>query len=110
MQLIDTVSALLRLHELEFTNEKTLSEDEKSRRLIEMERCQSELPNEVLHKYNILKKRYRKNAISTMRNGVCEGCFIALPKTLKPLDGDIHMCEHCGRLLVPYEDYTFDNS
>lgn len=103
MHMIDSASALQRLHELECLGDKGLNPESKTRRHKEIERCASELPSEVLHRYYILKKRFGKSAVVEMKNRICLGCFISLPLSVEPIDGEIFCCEHCGRLLIDSE-------
>lgn len=39
--------------------------------------------------------------ITTVRDRVCQGCFVTLPTSASPPPGEaqLHLCESCGRLL-----------
>jgi len=104
MQLIDSASALLRLHEIEFSDKRIETSEVKKRKKIEIERCKNELSSEILHRYSILKKRYGNSAVVLMENHICKGCYISLPQSIEPIEGEIYLCEHCGRLLIDSDE------
>lgn len=100
MQIIDVASALQRLHEIECMDKRNLSGEKHIQLEREVQRCKNELPAELVSKYYLLKKKFGRTAVSLLKNKRCMGCFISLPIDFAPVDGDVYVCEHCGRLLI----------
>jgi len=53
--------------------------------------------------YERTRQRYGRG-IAAVRDRVCSGCFVTLPTTARPRDGDSpspQHCESCGRILYP---------
>jgi predicted nucleic acid-binding Zn-ribbon protein len=51
--------------------------------------------------YERARHRYGR-AVAAVRDRVCSGCFVTLPTTARPRDGDagsLQVCESCGRIL-----------
>ena len=107
--MIDSMSALLRLHELEF-DKAHLSDEDRRRIRIEIDRCRAELNPELLQRYETLKGRYGRTALVQMVRNTCMGCFISIPESRAgEITDEIGCCEQCGRLLYNPE-FAFDNS
>ena len=53
-----------------------------------------------LNFYERARARYGR-AVATVRERVCQGCFITLPTSAQPAPGDVSLalCESCGRIL-----------
>ena len=107
--MIDSMSALLRLHELEF--DKTHVSAEENRRIkIEKDRCRAELDPELLQRYETLKGRYGRTALVQMERNTCMGCFISIPEArAEDITDELGCCEQCGRLLYNPE-FAFDTT
>ena len=51
------------------------------------------------HQYERAHRRYG-TAVAPVRGRVCQGCFMALPRSAAPASPDaISVCESCGRIL-----------
>jgi predicted nucleic acid-binding Zn-ribbon protein len=51
--------------------------------------------------YERARQRYGRG-VAAVRERVCSGCFVTLPTTARPRNGDSgvpHVCESCGRIL-----------
>jgi predicted nucleic acid-binding Zn-ribbon protein len=51
--------------------------------------------------YERTRQRYGR-AVAAVRERVCSGCFVTLPTTVRPREGDApvpQLCESCGRIL-----------
>jgi hypothetical protein len=49
--------------------------------------------------YERAHRRYGR-AVAAVRDHVCTGCFVTLPGTARPRDGEmLHVCVSCGRIL-----------
>jgi predicted nucleic acid-binding Zn-ribbon protein len=51
--------------------------------------------------YERARQRYGR-AVAAVRERVCSGCFVTLPTTARPREGDggsLQVCESCGRIL-----------
>lgn len=51
--------------------------------------------------YERTRQRYGR-AVAAVRDRVCSGCFVTLPTTARPRDGNAptpQLCESCGRIL-----------
>jgi predicted nucleic acid-binding Zn-ribbon protein len=106
--MLDALSALIRLHELEMCKD-SLSESQRQRAEIEIQRCKEELPDSVLHRYAILKDRFGATAVAKYDRGVCSGCCLSIPRsTIQHAADNIFVCEHCGRLLFDPELAYFE--
>ncbi|MFH0795327.1 MAG: hypothetical protein V2A74_14995 [bacterium] len=107
--MIDSMSALLRLHELKFDHGHA-SDEEKRRIKKEIDRCRAELDPELLQRYETLKGRYGRTALVQMENNTCMGCFISIPASkAENITDELGCCEQCGRLLYNPE-HAFDTS
>lgn len=58
----------------------------------------------VLQRYERMRaSRLRSSAVVPVINGVCQGCFMVVTKSvimqLKKA-GELVLCEHCGRILI----------
>jgi len=96
---INDLSALLRLHELEF-GEGFSKRQKGSHFTAEIERCKAQLDDDLLERYDMLKGRFGKNVVSTIQRNTCSGCYLTLPTSgLRVVGENIYICEHCGRLL-----------
>jgi predicted nucleic acid-binding Zn-ribbon protein len=63
------------------------------------ERLAGEVDHRWLHHYERAHARY-KRALTAVRARVCQGCFITLPTSTNPADGEpLTTCESCGRIL-----------
>ncbi len=51
-----------------------------------------------LNVYERAQRRYGR-AVATVRDRVCQGCFITLPTSATPTPEGLGVCESCGRLL-----------
>jgi len=63
----------------------------------------------LLAKYMDLQKSHDGVAIATVNDGVCDGCFVEVPKsTLQKIEdsAQIVTCQRCGRILYP-SDHPF---
>jgi predicted nucleic acid-binding Zn-ribbon protein len=105
--LLDTLSALIRLHDLE-TRSSFHSEDERERAQREIKRCREELDGDLIIAYEARKTRYGRSAVVPMSGNSCSGCNIALPsKGVQEIAEDVHVCEHCNRLIYD-PDFALD--
>jgi len=97
--LLDTLSALVRLHDLE-TRRSFSSPEELDRAKREIERCRAEIPAVVLEAYATRKARYGATAVVPIVKNTCSGCHISLPKSgVEEIAEDVHVCDHCNRLI-----------
>lgn len=57
--------------------------------------------------YERYYQRYRDRAIVSVKDGVCQGCFVTIPPMrldiIRRMDS-LEVCENCGRILVWEED------
>ena len=105
---LDTLSALIRLQELEFKTDFS-NKAERRKAEAETDRCKAEVNPEVLEKYELLKQRYGHTAIARLERNTCSGCYITVPvSNLRALAEDVYVCEHCGRLLYKPEDEYYE--
>jgi predicted nucleic acid-binding Zn-ribbon protein len=105
--LLDTLSALIRLHDLE-TRPFFHTSEERERAEREIDRCREELDDSLLSAYEARKVRYGRTAVVPMSRNTCTGCNIALPsKGVKEIAEDVHVCEHCNRLIYD-PDFALD--
>jgi len=103
-RVLDTLSALIRLQELEFKTDFA-KKAEKRKAEAEIDRCKAEVDPEVLEKYEVLKQRYGQTAIARLERNTCSGCYISVPlSNLTALAEDVYVCEHCGRMLYRPDD------
>jgi predicted nucleic acid-binding Zn-ribbon protein len=54
-----------------------------------------------LFAYERARGRYGRG-VAAVRERVCSGCFVTLPTTARPRNGEttaLHICESCGRIL-----------
>lgn len=104
--LINTLSALVRLHELRHNQ----TQKTPSRQDIEIRRCESELSKEILKLYYILEERFGDSALMPMKNDICMGCYMHQPKgAMKEVFDQLYECHYCKRLLYNPED-LYDES
>ena len=62
-------------------------------------RCLSRLEPRWRPHYERALRRYGA-AVAAVRTRVCQGCFMALPRSASPGDPDaLSLCESCGRIL-----------
>jgi predicted nucleic acid-binding Zn-ribbon protein len=105
---LDTLSALIRLQELEFKTDFA-TKAEKRKVEAEINRCKAEVDPDVLEKYEVLKQRYGQTAIARLERNICSGCYISVPlSNLTALAEDVFVCEHCGRLLYKPDDTYYE--
>lgn len=103
--LLQTLSALVRLHELKC---KTDVDNQRSSK--EIKRCRSEIPNDILKKYDILWERFGKTALVPLKNKTCTGCYIKQPiANLSDLGHQIYQCHHCRRMMY-FPDDLYEES
>ena len=103
-RVLDTLSALIRLQELEFKTDFA-KKAEKRKAEAEIDRCKAEVDPEVLEKYEVLKQRYGQTAIARLERNTCSGCYISVPlSNLIALAEDVYVCEHCGRIIYRPDD------
>ncbi|MEO0234956.1 MAG: C4-type zinc ribbon domain-containing protein [candidate division WOR-3 bacterium] len=66
------------------------------------ESIRKKIEPDLLNKYDKIQKRYKMRAVAQVNDGVCYGCFTALP-TSYVAEGDknnkIITCPNCGRIL-----------
>ncbi len=70
----------------------------------ERERVAAVVDEDLLHRYNRIRERMGPVAVAAVRNGVCEGCHVAIPegrvRRLQEEEDLLLTCERCGRILV----------
>lgn len=95
--MLGPLEALIRLHELSVGDSMEIDED---RAGIERERCVSELPRDIVDRYEFLLERYGHSAIAPVKGDCCMGCFVHVPTSrVNQIEEGLYLCEHCGRLL-----------
>jgi predicted nucleic acid-binding Zn-ribbon protein len=97
-------SSLRELAEVESPgrNSKTLSTEEKLKRILKLRQL---IPESVCGHYDRFVKA-GKVPIVAVRNGVCQGCFVRLSSgAFQQLirQDDLNLCENCGRYIYPQE-------
>lgn len=100
MQLIDNVSALLRLQELEQNSKNSCSKEE-------IGKLKSNLSDELMHRYEYLRKKFGKTAVVPVKNKLCYGCYITNAAQSKPIEEGVYVCEHCGRMMLDSQETPF---
>lgn len=53
------------------------------------------LEPDVRKRYELISAR-RPRAVVPVLNGICYGCFMAMPTAMVKTNDDIRWCEHCG--------------
>lgn len=66
--------------------------DELQKKIQEME---TRLDKEVAERYELLSNR-RPRAVVPVLNGVCYGCFMAMPTAMTTSNDQLNWCENCG--------------
>ena len=110
---MSTLRAVLELHDLDQLLE-LVRDDERASRLrrlgyglegmaaleCERDRLISALDRRWAALYERSHGRYGRG-ITTVRDRVCQGCFVTLPTSAAPPPGEaqLHRCDNCGRLL-----------
>lgn len=63
--------------------------------------------NDLRNLYDRYYKKYLARAIVSVKNGVCQGCFVTIPPMrldiIRRMDS-LEVCENCGRILIWEED------
>jgi len=63
--------------------------------------------NDLRNLYERYYQKYLARAIVSVKNGVCQGCFVTIPPMrldiIRRMDS-LEVCENCGRILVWEED------
>jgi len=103
---------LIRLHDLDLLLEEASAGGARQRAAglgfavsglagVERARAQlfSRLERRWLVAYERAQRRYGR-AVVTVRDRVCQGCFITLPTSAVPSSECLTVCESCGRILV----------
>lgn len=104
--LLDPLSALIRLHDLETRH--YASAEERARALREIDRCLDELDPELIAEYRRRLEKFGRTAVVPMHRGTCSGCNMVLPtKGLKEVAEDVHVCSSCNRLIYD-PDFVLD--
>ncbi len=70
---------------------------------------QSQLPSSLKSVYDRIRLKHPENAIVTIQNDICQGCFMKLPAQIshQVRKGDKFIqCENCSRILYYREDDT----
>ena len=60
-----------------------------------IEEMEAALEPDVLKRYKPVANR-RPRAVVPVLNGICYGCFMAMPTSMVRTNDDIRWCEHCG--------------
>lgn len=60
-----------------------------------IEEMEAALEPDVLKRYALVSAR-RSRAVVPVLNGVCYGCFMAMPTAMVTSNDEIRWCEHCG--------------
>lgn len=60
-----------------------------------IEEMEDSLEPEVMNRYRLISSR-RSRTVVPVLNGVCYGCFVAMPTAMIRDNEDIRWCEHCG--------------
>ncbi|HAF07520.1 MAG: C4-type zinc ribbon domain-containing protein [bacterium] len=66
------------------------------------ENIRNKIDPELLNKYDKIQKRYKMRAVAQVNEGVCYGCFTALPTSYvaeSDKNNKIITCPNCGRIL-----------
>ena len=85
-------------HEIERKVFRVKPEDAAEQLQAKIEEMESVLAPEIAHRYRIISKR-RTRAVAPVLNGICYGCFMAVPTGLPVSNDEIRWCEHCGSFL-----------
>jgi predicted nucleic acid-binding Zn-ribbon protein len=104
--LLDPLSALIRLHDLQTRDYRSEVERERARR--EIDRCLEELTPELLEEYRRRVAKFGRSTVVPMERNTCSGCNMVLPTTgLKEVAEDVHVCSSCNRLIYD-PDFVMD--
>jgi predicted nucleic acid-binding Zn-ribbon protein len=82
-------------------NIETITKDKKSKEIVRAEQA-SQIKGSVLKKYDTLRSRRNGLAVVKVVDGVCQGCYMALPpqKFNMLLKGDLMLdCPSCQRMI-----------
>ena len=60
-----------------------------------IEEMETSLDPEVLTRYRLIAGR-RPRAVAPVLDGMCYGCFVAMPTATGTTNDEIRWCEHCG--------------
>jgi len=100
--LLDTLSALIRLNDLESTIPP--AERQTPQVLREIERCRQAISADILKRYEDRRRKHGKTAIVPIERCSCSGCNITLPAAgLEEIAEDVLVCSHCDRLIYDPE-------
>jgi predicted nucleic acid-binding Zn-ribbon protein len=113
-----TLDKLIILHDLRVMKKEYESEETASKykemgfeisRLDMIEKAIEELEKKIEPKvyktYIRVATKYERPIVPT-KNGICLGCFVAMPTAEAAVlfrDAEIEICSNCGRLLYPLE-------
>ena len=61
-------------------------------KILEMEKA---LDPDVASRYELIASR-RSRAVAPVLDGVCYGCFTAMPTAMVRTNDEVRWCEHCG--------------
>jgi predicted nucleic acid-binding Zn-ribbon protein len=99
--LLDQLSALIRLNDIDSGENSALSVDQATR---EVERCHQVLSEDVIKEYEMRRDRFGKTAVVPIERGSCSGCNIAIPAVgMEEIAEDISKCPSCDRLVYDPE-------
>ncbi len=59
---------------------------------------ESALEESVLKRYRLIAER-RARPVVPVLNGICYGCFMAVPTATSKTNEEIRWCEHCGSFI-----------
>lgn len=60
-----------------------------------IEEMEAALEPDIFKRYKLVSDR-RVRAVAPVLNGVCYGCFMAMPTAMVTTNDEIRWCEHCG--------------
>jgi predicted nucleic acid-binding Zn-ribbon protein len=86
---------------------------QKQRLLEKRAQIASKISSGILRKYDLIRQRKGGLGISAVENGVCEGCFMAIPPQLYnelQKDNRFYECPHCKRLIYYKRIYHQEES
>ena len=63
-----------------------------------IEEMEVALEPEVAARYTLISGR-RGRAVAPVLEGICYGCFMAVPTSMARTNEEIHWCEHCGSFI-----------
>ena len=98
--LVNTLPALLQLHELKHSSRFLTSHDED-----EIRRCEAEISSDMLKRYQTLEERFGDTALAPLNKSICTECNMHQPKSgFIELANHIYQCHYCRRILYDPED------